>query len=168
MRASQVKGIVGETVQHLLATHENLEVLEDRSEALRAGASTFHRQARTVKVRTRSRFRQLRRISCVVLLVLLAVGAAPLIQQHWDVIQPWFASIFPPPEPDCSSDDYGSGGGSNDSIGNGSISNGSISIGNIGNRSSECGGISIDGGLNRSSSDGGGLLEGWEWRWPWS
>ena len=27
----EVEGVVGESIQHLLATHENLEVLEDRS-----------------------------------------------------------------------------------------------------------------------------------------
>ena len=42
----EVKGIVGETVQHLLATHENLEVLEDRSEQLKAQTQTFQRTVR--------------------------------------------------------------------------------------------------------------------------
>ena len=39
-QVDEVKGIVGESIQALLATHENLEVLEDRSEALRSATQT--------------------------------------------------------------------------------------------------------------------------------
>jgi hypothetical protein len=60
-QVDDVKGIVGESIQHLLATHENLEVLEDRSEALREQASTFHKKARATKNQTRAMNTRLRR-----------------------------------------------------------------------------------------------------------
>ena len=79
-----------------LATHESLEVLEDRSEALRDQASTFHRQARTAQKRMRSMNARMRRILCVVILLVIVVVGMSFIVQHWVSIRYFFDSMFPP------------------------------------------------------------------------
>jgi len=135
-----VKGIVSETVQHLLSTHENLEVLEDRSEALKAQTQTFHKSSRAVKVVTRKKNSKMRRVICALVLFGAAAAATPYVIQHWDEISAWFASMFPPTE-------EGSGEGSG-----------------------EWGSGEWGSGYNatRPSSDRGGGGPVWEWRWPWS
>ena len=87
---------MGESIQALLATNENLEVLEDRSEALRSSTQTFQRTARAVRVVQQRKHRGLGRISWVLLCVLLAVAVAPLVIYYREDIFEFFDSMFPP------------------------------------------------------------------------
>jgi len=133
-----VKGIVSETVQHLLATHENLEVLEDRSEMLKAQVQTFQKSVREVKVVARRKNNKLRRVFCAVVLFAAVGVATPYVIQNWDDIHAWFASMFPPDEE--SSGDLGSGSGD----------------GYSGDR---------DSNSTHAQNDDDSI---WDWRYPWS
>lgn len=117
-QVDEVRGIMGESIQSLLHTHENLEVLEDRSEALRDNAKTFRKTARAVKTVQVRKHRRLQSISCLFLLVAVAVAAAPLIIIYWDDILAFLRTMLPP---DLASNgtEAGSGdeGGSADSSG---------------------------------------------------
>jgi hypothetical protein len=104
-QVDEVSGIVGESIQALLATHESLEVLEDRSEALRQQTSTFHKTARTTRVVAQRKQRRLGGLSCIVLLVLLAAAAAPVIVRYWDDILRFLDTMLPPCDSRWNRDD---------------------------------------------------------------
>ena len=97
-QVDEVKGIVGETVQALLATHENLEVLEDRGEQLRSQASTFHKTARAVKVVARNKNSRLTSIFCITVVALGAVAITPCVILYWDEIVAFLKTALPPGE----------------------------------------------------------------------
>ena len=140
-QVDDVKGVMNETVQHMLATHENLEVLEDRSELLREQASTFQRTSRQVAVQAKRKNTKLCRIFCVLVVVAVVAIAAPFAVMHREEIEEWFRSMFPPEWADAvfganetgSGEDYGSGF-------NGTVEEDPIDA-------------FID--------------DVWEWRWPW-
>eukprot|EP00321_Phaeocystis_globosa_P007061 CAMPEP_0118834996 /NCGR_PEP_ID=MMETSP1162-20130426/52379_1 /TAXON_ID=33656 /ORGANISM="Phaeocystis Sp, Strain CCMP2710" /LENGTH=235 /DNA_ID=CAMNT_0006766739 /DNA_START=28 /DNA_END=731 /DNA_ORIENTATION=+ len=48
-QVEEVKGIMHDSINEMLATRDNLEVLEDKSSTLRSEAATFQRQAVTLK-----------------------------------------------------------------------------------------------------------------------
>ena len=73
-----VKGIVSETVHRLLNTHENLEVLEDRSEQLKAQTQTFQKVARETKNIQKKKNNKLCRIFCCVILFGIIGAGLPL------------------------------------------------------------------------------------------
>ena len=73
-----VKGIVSETVQRLLNTHENLEVLEDKSEQLKAQTQTFQKIARETKNIQKKKNNKLCRIFCCVILFGIVGAGLPL------------------------------------------------------------------------------------------
>jgi vesicle-associated membrane protein 7 len=73
-----VKGIVSETVHRLLNTHENLEVLEDRSEQLKAQTQTFQKVARETKNIQKKKNNKLCRIFCCVILFGIVGAGLPL------------------------------------------------------------------------------------------
>jgi len=104
-----VKGIVSETVHRLLNTHENLEVLEDRSEQLKAQTQTFQKVARETKNIQKKKNNKLCRIFCCVILFGIVGAGLPLAITNWDTIKAFLLSMFPPEEP--GSGDFGSGSG---------------------------------------------------------
>ena len=82
----EVKEVVGESIQHLLATHENLEVLEDRSEQLVAQTQQFQRTTKAVRVVQQTKNRRLSYTSCLICLLVIGVGATTLVVMYWDEI----------------------------------------------------------------------------------
>ena len=92
----EVKGIVGESIQALLATNENLEVLEDRSEALRSQTSNFQKTARTVRKVQQRQNRKLGCVSCCFLLLAIVLVATPLFIMYRPEITEFFDDLLPP------------------------------------------------------------------------
>jgi len=107
----EVQGIVGDSIRHMLATHENLEVLEDRADTLREQASTFHKVSRATRVVAQHKDRRLTSISCIVFLVCIAAVVTPLLIMHSDAVEAWFRSMWPPEECGSGGEDCGSGSG---------------------------------------------------------
>ena len=119
-QVNEVKGIMAESVQALLQTNENLEVLEDRADTLKRQTQSFHRSAREVRRTEQKKNSRLGNVSCIFLVVLIVVAAMPLIIMFWPELSDFFGTMFPPEQNstavesgsgDAGSGDPGSGGG---------------------------------------------------------
>lgn len=95
-QVGEVRGIVGETIAALLSSQENLEVLEDRSEALREQAQTFKKTSTAVKVVQKKKNTRLLSITCFVLIFAVAAVSAPIVIMYWDEIVDFFKQMLPP------------------------------------------------------------------------
>jgi hypothetical protein len=115
-QVDEVKGLMHENISHLLSTHENLEVLEDKTESLRTEAQTFQRQATSLKRVMWWRNMKLSLIIVVIILCVLGYVLAPYIHR---AIQNGKAG----------SD---SGGGADGQAGNGTLANATDASGDDG------------------------------------
>lgn len=80
-QVDEVKGLMHENITHLLATHENLEVLEDKTDALRTEAQTFQRQATDLKRVMLWRNLKLKLIIIVIILCIVGYICAPILHR---------------------------------------------------------------------------------------
>ncbi|KAJ1639803.1 synaptobrevin-domain-containing protein [Pavlovales sp. CCMP2436] len=80
-QVDEVKGLMHENITHLLATHENLEVLEDKTDALRTEAQTFQRQATDLKRVMLWRNLKLKLIIVVIVLCVVGYVTVPMIHK---------------------------------------------------------------------------------------
>ncbi|KAG8458737.1 hypothetical protein KFE25_012935 [Diacronema lutheri] len=80
-QVDEVKGLMHENITHLLATHENLEVLEDKTDALRTEAQTFQRQATDLKRVMLWRNLKLKLIILVIILCVVGYIVAPILHR---------------------------------------------------------------------------------------
>ena len=101
----EVRGIVGETIQALLASQENLEVLEDRSEVLRDQSRAFKKTSHEVKVTQRKKNTRLLSLTCIFIIIGAILVASPFVVMYWDEIVDFFEQMMPP----ASSQDWASG-----------------------------------------------------------
>jgi vesicle-associated membrane protein 7 len=76
-QVEEVKGIMHDSINEMLATRDNLEVLEDKTEALRSEAATFQRQAVTLKRSMWWRNMKLKLLCGVVIIIVLAYVLLP-------------------------------------------------------------------------------------------
>ena len=95
-QVDEVRGIVGESIQALLATNENLEVLEDRADTLRSQASQFQKTARAVRVVQQKQNNRMSRMFCVGFCVLIVVVCTPLIIYYREDIMQFLDELLPP------------------------------------------------------------------------
>ncbi len=75
----EVKGIMGDSINQLLATHDNLEVLEDKTDTLAAQSQAFQRKAVTLRNVMWWRNCKLKIILSLLCLVILAYILVPVI-----------------------------------------------------------------------------------------
>jgi len=76
-QVEEVKGIMHDSINEMLATRDNLEVLEDKTESLRTEAATFQRQAVTLKRSMWWRNMKLKLLCGVIVVVVLAYVLLP-------------------------------------------------------------------------------------------
>lgn len=80
-QVDEVKGLMAQNISQLLSTHENLEVLEDKTDALRSEAQTFQRQAGDLKRVMLWRNMKLKLIIGVIILCIVGYIAAPFLHR---------------------------------------------------------------------------------------
>ena len=95
-QVDDVKGIMGEAIQSLLNTQENLEVLEERGEVLKEQARTFQKTSRTVAQVQRRQNTKFLSYSCIILVVLIIVATVPLVLYYWADIVAFLSGALPP------------------------------------------------------------------------
>mmetsp|Transcript_12909 Transcript_12909/g.33629 ORF Transcript_12909/g.33629 Transcript_12909/m.33629 type:complete len:236 (-) Transcript_12909:262-969(-) len=78
-QVEEVQNIMHDNIGQILATHENLEVLEDKTDALRSEAQTFQRQAVDLKRVMWFRNVKLRLIIGMVILCIVGYIVTPII-----------------------------------------------------------------------------------------
>lgn len=103
----EVRGVMGEAIDSMLATHDNLEVLEDKSIELRHAGSSFARSARSVKSYTRSRHRKLKLACCLIVLLVIVGAVFVLVFSNWQAATSLFSVMdgeaFASPPPPAAS-----------------------------------------------------------------
>lgn len=78
-QVEEVQNIMHENISQILATHENLEVLEDKTDALRNEAQTFQRQAVDLKRTMWMRNVKLRLLLALVVLCIVGYVVVPIV-----------------------------------------------------------------------------------------
>ena len=78
-QVEEVKGIMHDSINEMLATRDNLEVLEDKTETLRSEAATFQRQAVTLKRSMWWRNMKLKLLCGFLILIVLGYVFLPML-----------------------------------------------------------------------------------------
>ena len=76
-QVEEVKGIMHDSINEMLATRDNLEVLEDKTEGLRAEAATFQRSATSLKRHMWWRNMKLKLVCAMIIIIVLCYIFVP-------------------------------------------------------------------------------------------
>ena len=76
-QVEEVKGIMHDSINEMLATRDNLEVLEDKTEAMNSQAATFQRQATSLKRHMWWRNMKLKLVCAMIIIIVLCYIFVP-------------------------------------------------------------------------------------------